>query len=429
MLLKELTKKSLSVFIIRIIGVFVLFIFTLFITNLFTPENVGRYDFVRSTLMIAGGIALMGTNQSIIYYSGLLKARNSMGSIRKIYFKMFKIISAISILILLLFVFISGANEKFINSIFNKPDAFSLIFKAFVSLLFFTSTMLNIDTIRAIQKTMISELYRNILRYIPVFLGAIVLFFLEKQDLIVDIYLFGFFILSFLSTAQVFYEFKKDYLSKNNTISFSTNQILSVSAPMAISAMAYFIMQSIDVIILAIYEGFDEVAYYSVAVKLATLTALALLSVNIVVAPKIAEIYENNKMKEMQKIIKNSTRIIFIISLSTLILLCVFSGPILELFGPKYLVANQALLILLFAQFFNSISGPGAIYLNMTKRQSTLNKILFSGLIINVILNFYLIPDFGINGAAMATFISLIFWNILIIIYVYWKDKIKVFLN
>ena len=48
------------------------------------------------------------------------------------------------------------------------------------------------------------------------------------------------------------------------------------------------------------------------------------------------------KMKEMQKIIKNSTRIIFIISLSSLILLCVFSGPILELFGPKYLVANQA---------------------------------------------------------------------------------------
>ena len=235
--------------------------------------------------------------------------------------------------------------------------------------------------------------------------------------------------MSFLSTAQVLYEFKKDYSSKNNSISFSTNQILSVSAPMAISAMAYFIMQSIDVIILAIYEGFDEVAYYSVAVKLATLTALALLSVNIVVAPKIAEIYENNKMKEMQKIIKNSTRIIFIISLSTLILLCVFSGPILELFGPKYLVANQALLILLFAQFFNSISGPGAIYLNMTKRQSTLNKILFSGLIINVILNFYLIPDFGINGAAMATFISLIFWNILIIIYVYRKDKIKVFLN
>ena len=100
--------------------------------------------------------------------------------------------------------------------------------------------------------------------------------------------------MSFLSTAQVLYEFKKDYSSKNNTISFSTNQILSVSAPMAISAMAYFIMQSIDVIILAIYEGFDEVAYYSVAVKLATLTALALLSVNIVVAPKIAGI-DNNK--------------------------------------------------------------------------------------------------------------------------------------
>ena len=41
---------------------------------------------------------------------------------------------------------------------------------------------------------------------------------------------------------------------------------------MASSAIAYFIMQSIDIIILSIYEGFDQIAYYSVSVKLAMLT-------------------------------------------------------------------------------------------------------------------------------------------------------------
>ena len=55
---------------------------------------------------------------------------------------------------------------------------------------------------------------------------------------------------------------------------------------MALSAIAYFIMQSIDIIILSIYEGFDQIAYYSVSVKLAMLTTLALMSVNIVIAPK-----------------------------------------------------------------------------------------------------------------------------------------------
>ena len=429
MLLRELTKKSLSVFIIRITGVFVLFLFTLFITNFFSPENVGRYDFVRSTVMIIGGIALMGTNQAIIYYSGLLKAKNSMGSIKSIYFKMLKIIAMTSFAFLFLYLFLSVENKTIINSIFNKPDAFNLVFKSFAVLMFFTSTMLNIDTIRAIEKTMMSELYRNIFRYTPVFIGTVVLFFTNRQDLIVDVYLAGFFILSVISSIHVLLSFKKGSYTQKNILSYTTKEILKVSTPMAISAMAYFVMQSIDVIILAIYEGFDKLAYYSVSVKLATLIALALLSVNIVVAPKIAELYEKKKTKEMQEIIKKSTRIIFIISVVTLLFLVFFSETVLGLFGQNYLVAKQSLIILVFGQFFNSLSGPGAIYLNMTKRQGVLNKILLTGLIVNIGLNFYLIPSYGISGAAIATLISFVFWNLIIILYIYHKDRVKVFLT
>ena len=429
MLLRELTKKSLSVFIIRITGVFVLFLFTLFITNFFSPENVGRYDFVRSTVMIIGGVALMGTNQAIIYYSGLLKAKNSMGSIKSIYFKMLKIIAMTSFAFLFLYLFLSVQNKAIINSIFNKHDAFNLVFNSFSVLIFFTSTMLNIDTIRSIEKTMMSELYRNIFRYTPVFIGAVVLFFTNRQDLIVDVYLAGFFILSVISSIHVLLSFKKGSYTQKNILSFTTKEILKVSTPMAISAMAYFVMQSIDVIILAIYEGFDKLAYYSVSVKLATLIALALLSVNIVVAPKIAELYEKKKIKEMQEIIKKSTRIIFIISVVTLLFLLFFSETVLGLFGQNYLVAKQALIILVFGQFFNSLSGPGAIYLNMTKRQRVLNKILLTGLIVNIGLNFYLIPSYGISGAAIATLISFVFWNLIIILYIYHKDRVKVFLT
>ena len=106
MSIKDLTQKSFSVLIIRSFGVLLLFAFTLFITNFFTAENVGRYDFVRSTLMVLGGLALMGTNQSIIYYSGLLKARKSIESIRSIYFKMLRIIISFSL---------RGAINKFVK--------------------------------------------------------------------------------------------------------------------------------------------------------------------------------------------------------------------------------------------------------------------------------------------------------------------------
>ena len=104
MSIKDLTQKSFSVLIIRSLGVLLLFGFTLFITNFFTAENVGRYDFVRSALMVLGGLALMGTNQSIIYYSGLLKARKSIESIRAVYSKMIKIICVLSFIILALYI-------------------------------------------------------------------------------------------------------------------------------------------------------------------------------------------------------------------------------------------------------------------------------------------------------------------------------------
>ena len=65
----------------------------------------------------------------------------------------------------------------------------------------------------------------------------------------------------------------------------------------------------------------------------------------------------------------------------------------------------------------------------MTGRQTTLNKILILGLIINIALNFYFIRNEGINGAAKATLTSLIIWNSITTVYVYSRDKIKIFLT
>ena len=427
MSIKDLTQKSFSVLIIRSLGVLLLFGFTLFITNFFTAENVGRFDFVRSALMVLGGLALMGTNQSIIYYSGLLKARKSIESIRAVYSKMIKIICVLSFIVLALYI-VLFSQEK-VNEFFNNEESFSLLLKSILTLVFFALTMLNIDTIRALQKTVLSEIYRSLFRYLPVFFLAAVLIKFNQQAYLVEAYLTGFVLLSFFSSVRVYKIFKTLQKPNKKSESFSMHEIFKTSAPMALSAIAYFIMQSIDIIILSIYEGFDQIAYYSVSVKLAMVTTLALMSVNIVIAPRIAEIYEKQNLQDMQQLIKHSTRIIFFISLFVLSILFVFSQEILSLFGPDYIKANQALLFLLAAQFFNAVSGPGAIYLNMTGRQKTLNKILILGLIINISLNFYFIPVEGINGAAKATLVSLIIWNAITTLLVYSKDKIKIFLT
>ncbi len=65
----------------------------------------------------------------------------------------------------------------------------------------------------------------------------------------------------------------------------------------------------------------------------------------------------------------------------------------------------------------------------MTGKQKKLNNILISGLIVNVILNLVLIPVYGIEGAAIATLISMVFWNSMIVAVIYKTDKIKIFIS
>ena len=120
-----------------------------------------------------------------------------------------------------------------------------------------------------------------------------------------------------------------------------------------------------------------------------------------------------------------------IIATSGLILtiLFIFSHFVLGLFGENYVLAKEALLFLLAGQFFVSLCGPGAIYLNMTGKQKKLNIILILGLVLNVVLNLALIPTYGIEGAAVATLTSMIFWNSIIVVVIYRTDKIKIYIS
>tara|TARA_B100001079_G_scaffold73124_2_gene62739 strand:- start:3758 stop:5038 length:1281 start_codon:yes stop_codon:yes gene_type:complete len=421
-----LIQKSIKVLFLRGSGVVLLFLFTMFLTNYYSAELVGKYDFVRSTIMILSGVSLIGTNQAIIYYSGFLKSKNSLESIKNIYVKMLMMTTALCLLFILGYAMLP---EEFINELFNKQEAHSLILKSIAALFFYTTTMLNIDTLRALNKTISSELYRNIFRYTPIFIFSIILYYTQNQEWLIEAFLASFLLLSLTTLIQVGLLFKKLNLPKNNDYNFSYHQIFARSYPMALSAIAYFIMQSVDIIILTAYEGFESIAYYSVAVKLATVTALALMSVNIVVAPKIAEIYSTNDFEKLNKLINDSARIIFVISIPVLIILFVFSDFMLGLFGENYVLAREALLLLLGGQFFSSLCGPGAVYLNMTGKQKKLNTILILGLGINVILNLVLIPAYGIEGAAVATLISMIFWNSLIVAVIYSTDRIKIFIS
>ncbi|MFM9826896.1 MATE family efflux transporter [Flavobacterium sp.] len=420
--------QSIKVMILRVIGVVTLFGFTLFLTKTYDPKIIGQYDFIRTYLLILGSICVLGTDQSILYFTGMLKSRNRLGELKSIYFKMVFLIFLMS-LISFLSILIIG-NET-ISYYLNDFKIYSVILKATLLLFFYCITIFNTEALRALESIYIAELFRNTFKYLSVIIGSIILFYIQEESYLAETFLIGFFFLSIISTRMIFSVFNK----KGNEYSLKSEDEISYrfiflkSYPIAISTMAIFLLMSFDVMFLKKFNGNEEVAFYALSVKLMTLLLVIMNSVNITISPKIAEQFFSDKKSELKKTMRTSARIIFCISIPVVLFFCLFSELILGFFGPKYLVARESLIILMIGQGICSFFGAVQVYLNMTGRQKTFQVILIFAVIINFFLNKTLIPIYGMNGAAFSYAVSMFLWNLAATIIIYKKDKIAVFLT
>lgn len=409
--------------LLRALGVALFFLTTLFITNNFDPEIVGKYDFSRSLLIFLGTVTLFGMQSSIIYYSGYLLSKHSLGLIKQIYAKMVAIILGLSLLIL---VAAYVGNIETVREILPIPINDTAL-QTILLLFFYSLTMLNIEGFRAVERIYLSEIHRNILRYLLFFAGVLMIYFMGAQEQLVSVFLANFVVLAVISSILLYISFPKDKPAEKVRVKY--REIIGRSAPMAVSAAAFMLIQSLDVLMLSYLTDYETVAYYSAAVKLTLLVFLVLSSVNAVLAPKIAELYEADNIAGLKQNIRNGTRLIFIMTFPVIVVLGLLAMFLLGFFGENYDSSATSLRILLAGQLINALCGSVGVYLNMTRKQKAFQFILISALVINVILNYILIPRYGMIGAAIATSACVILWNLTAVIYVYQVDRIKIFLT
>jgi O-antigen/teichoic acid export membrane protein len=277
-----------------------------------------------------------------------------------------------------------------------------------------------------------AELFRNLFKYLSVIFGAIVLLYFHQEMYLIDTFLIGFIALAIITTGIVIWILKKEgFVSSNKSDSsrFSYSFIASKSYPMAVSNLAIFLMLTLDVVFLKKFKGDEIVAYYSIAMKLVSILFLINNSVFISVSLKIAKQFTDNNKTALLNTMKQSSRIIFFLTLPIVVVVCFYSESILHFFGPNYVQAKQALLILMAGQLLASLFGITTIYLNMTGRQRIFQVVLISAVFLNFILNFILIPIYSLTGAAIAFVCSLLFWNIITAFIVYKKDKLLIIMH
>lgn len=167
----------------------------------------------------------------------------------------------------------------------------------------------------------------------------------------------------------------------------------------------------VDVIMLGYFVSSDKVGQYVVIQMIVGLIVFVNAALNQMVAPMLSRLYKENNTEEMRRLIRQHTRWVMVASVPLFVLLAQYGIHIMTIFGEDFAIETLALPILAFSQLLVAVFSSAGFMLSMTGSHRLEFYTMSSALICNVILNYFLIQEMGITGAALSTLISVILAN------------------
>jgi O-antigen/teichoic acid export membrane protein len=176
--------------------------------------------------------------------------------------------------------------------------------------------------------------------------------------------------------------------------------------PIALLAGCNIALNHIDIVMLSKMKGMSDTAIYGLAVKL--INSLYLLSGSILAAlfPFFSSQWKKPN-SEIYKTFKYSFKFFLMLGLISVATLSIFSKEVISLFfSHNYIKSADALFILVWSFFFSLLGAPLGILIMIEKRRIFRFVLLAIGVVIlNILLNLWLIPTYSYIGASLATLV------------------------
>ena len=182
-------------------------------------------------------------------------------------------------------------------------------------------------------------------------------------------------------------------------------ETLKKSAPFAVTAFMTAIYFNLDLVMLGFMRGNAEIGHYSAAVRIMMAGLILGNLFRTAYLPPLSRAVDDSP--EKAALFRRYCRAVFFVAVPVALFGGLYAADIIELlFGHAYAASRHALEILMLAVAANyAVMAYGAPLIAWNK-EKTFTKVVTLGAAINLVLNFALIPRFGIEGAAAATLAS-----------------------
>ena len=421
----ELFNKGVLAFLFRIGGQIMGFLLTFVIAYFFGANGLGDYVLAIVVLKIFTLISKLGLDTASIKYIASYAAEQKDKSIALFRSRSIVLILVMSIISSLIMYFGSDYIALFITA---NPFHIRITSFFILPMAIFIFHYQNMRGLKQIGGySFFFWMSQALFSLIAILILTV---FSRDPNIPLYSYLISLVTVSILSVFVFTYFFRKHFKitneSDNNSESFKS--ILSVSLPLMLAQAVHFIMSWTDKLMLGILDSPDVVAglstnsaqigVYHTAFKLSMFATIGLMAVKSIASPKFAELYKKNDIKALQKVTHQSTKLIFWTTIPLVVFFMFFSDFLMGLFGDEFKVGVFAFIVLSFGRVVVSFSGAAGNLLQMCGRQVIFMNVAIIGSIINIILNFSLIPIYGINGSAIATMVSIVVFNLLLVYFV-----------
>ena len=387
---KKFISNTIWILLERIVQMIIQLLVGLVSIRYLGPENYGTISYIGSFISLFNSICTLGLDGIVIKH--LIDEPENTGEIVGTSIVMRIISSTISIIGILIMIYIVDDGNK--NLLFlTILQSIYLLFMSFEIIDFWFQSKLNSKYV-SIAKTIATLIVSMWKVYLLATSKSLAYFsFSTTLQYIV------------IAVLLIYLYFKQGGETLNVSIIRAKN-LIKESYHFILSGMMVVIYTQMDKIMIGKMIDKEQVGIYTAASNIPGMYSFIFMAIINSSRPIILETKRKSNIEYLKKIKQLYSTIIWISIFISIIMAFSSKLTMYILYGKSYLVGSDVLKIATWSNIFSILGTARGIWIVAENKGKYVKKYLMWGAIVNLVLNVFMIPIYGINGAAIATLIT-----------------------
>ncbi len=184
------------------------------------------------------------------------------------------------------------------------------------------------------------------------------------------------------------------------------------TAPRALANLAQITIQRIDIVLVAIMRGPAAAAIYTAATRFLVAGQFGNAAISMAAQPRFAELFAVGDRRGAGVIYRATTAWLVVLTWPLYLLAVIYGPVVLSLFGHSYRAGHFVMIILGLTMLLATACGQVDMVLITTGRSSWSLANGLMAVVVNVGLDLFLIPKYGITGAAIGWSAAIVVTNL-----------------